>query len=173
MVEKEIQREKEAEAPSVTHYDKSTQRLKEVIEQARHGIKVIKGKNKPWEINRQGIIRRYAGTDDPEIANNNWTIFCHEIRQHSGRHRHQGGINLFVTKGKGYTVVDGKRFDWSEGDLILLSIKNAGVEHQHFNVDGLPSRWICLWHRSATDCTGFFREQNENFMMWKEKGDKK
>lgn len=171
MVEKEIQREKEAETPALNHYDESTRRLKMLNEQAKHGIKVIRCKNKPWEINRQGIIRRYAGTDDPEIANNNWTIFCHEVRQHSGRHRHPGGMNLFVIKGKGYTVVEGKRFDWSEGDLILLPIKGGGVEHQHFNIDGLPSKWICLRHRSISDCTGHYHEQKENFMMWKEKGD--
>lgn len=169
MIEKEIQREKEAEAPALTHYDESTQRLRSINERARKGIRVIRGKSKPWEINRQGIIHRYASIEDAELPNNNWTIFCHEVRQHSGRHRHPGGMNLFVVKGKGYTLVDGKKFDWSEGDLILLPLENGGVEHQHFNSDGSPSRWICLRHRTISDTTGHYHEQKENFMLWKEK----
>lgn len=168
MTQKEILREKEASGPSLTHYDDTMKKLRERVEQSRRGTKVIKGRSRPWEINRQGIIRNYADNENTELANNNWTIFCHEVRHHSGRHTHPGGMNLFVLKGKGYTVVDGKRFDWSEGDLILLPIKRGGVEHQHFNLDGLPSRWICLRHRSISDNTGHYREQKENFMMWKE-----
>lgn len=169
MVEKEVQREREAEGPGQTHYDYTMQKQKSVIVQAKKGIKVVRGKEKPWEINRQGIIRNYADNEDPKIANNNWTIFCHEVRQHSGRHKHQGGINLFVIKGRGYTVVDGERYDWKEGDLILLSIKKGGVEHQHFNIDDKPSKWVAFRHRFQADGIGAFREQKESFMLWKEK----
>lgn len=113
MAEKEIQRGKEAELPSLTYYDESTLKLQQKIDQAKKGIRVLKSGEMPWEINRQGIIRRYADNENPRKANNNWTIFCHETRQHLVRHTHQGGLNLFVVKDRGYTMIDGKRFDWS------------------------------------------------------------
>ena len=94
MVEKEIQRGKEAEVPSLTHYDEPTQRLERANERARKGTRGIKGKSKSWEINRQGIIHRYASIEDPKLANNNWTIFCNEVSQHSGLHRHPCGRHL-------------------------------------------------------------------------------
>lgn len=169
MVEKEAQREKEAESPALTHYDKSMQEQREINRRAKEGKKVIKARETPWETNRQGIIKNYFKGDLTQVCNDRWNIFCHEVRQHSGRHAHQGGINLFVIKGKGYTTVDGKKYYWQEGDLILLPIKKGGTEHQHFNLDGQPSKWVAFRHRTTNDSLGAFREQKEAFSLWKEK----
>ncbi len=174
MVEKEALKEKEAEVPAKTQYDTNMQRANEKNQQAKLGKKLIKAKDTPFEVNRQGIVRFYAsqGPGFENLTNDSWSVFCHEIRQHSGRHRHQGGINLFVIKGRGYSVVDGKRYDWTEGDLILLPIKKDGCEHQHFNLDGKPSRWVAFRnHRSSW--IGNFMEQRETFSMWKEKDKEK
>ena len=173
MVEKEIQREREVETPALTHYDKSSQELREMNRKAKEGKKVLKSKSIPYEVNRQGVVKNYFKGDLTDICNDRWTIFCHEIRQHSGKHLHQGGINLFVIKGEGYTTVDGKRYNWKEGDLILLPIKKGGVVHQHFNTDGQPSKWVAFRHRTTSDGVGAFREQKETFSMWKEKGQDK
>lgn len=170
MVQKEASKEKEAEVPVKTQYDTNREHDIKINQQNKTGQKVIRSKDTPFEVNRQGIVRFYAsqGPGFENLTNNNWSVFCHEIRQHSGRHRHQGGINLFVTQGKGYSVVNGKRYDWSEGDLILLPILKGGCEHQHFNLDGKPSRWVALRnHRSSW--IGNFMEQRETFSMWKEK----
>ena len=64
-----------------------------------------------------------------------WRVFIHDIKTRSGKHRHQGGLVIYVLEGKGYSVVDGERKDWEKGDLVLLPMKPEGVEHQHFNLD--------------------------------------
>ncbi len=71
-------------------------------------------------------------------------MFKHQIVTKSGRHRHQGGLLIFVTEGKGYSIVDGERWDWEKGDLVLLPMKPGGVEHQHFNLHDKPSEWAAF-----------------------------
>ena len=44
-------------------------------------------------------------------------------RPRSGKHRHQGGLVIYVLEGKGYSIVDGERKDWEKGDLVLLPMK--------------------------------------------------
>lgn len=168
MVEKEAIKEKEAEVPAKTEYDNIMQTQNYRNRAAKEGKKIIKAKDVPFEINRQGIVRFYCASGFKDLTNDDWRIFCHEIRQHSGRHKHQGGINLFVIKGKGYSVVNGQRYDWSEGDLIVLPIKKGGVEHQHFNLDGQPSRWVAF-QNFHSNWIGHFMEQRETFSLWKEK----
>lgn len=160
MVQKEVIKEKEAEIKE-NNYDHQEKRFRQMIDKARKGKKILRSRDNPFVLNRQGYIRHYADEERTDQACPNWSIFCHEIWAHSGRHRHQGGYHLFVIKGRGYTTVDGKRFDWKEGDLILLPIKKGGVEHQHFNLDGKPSRWVAFNHLKFAETCGRFREQKE------------
>lgn len=166
MVEKEAVKEKEAEL-KFNYYEDALNRWKATRDKARQGKKIIKGKEIPWQVGRQGIIGYYHTEPLQGHAMENLRMFVHEIRTHSGRHVHQGGFNLFVLKGKGYTVVDGKRFDWSAGDLILLPFKKGGVEHQHFNVDNRPSKWLAFSSIPVGEMVGFFMEQKENYEGFK------
>ena len=50
-------------------------------------------------------------------------MFIHTITTKSGEHRHQGGLLIFVLEGKGYSIVDGERWDWEKGDLVLLPMQ--------------------------------------------------
>lgn len=166
MVEKEAIREKEAEI-GFNSYEDALKRSKERKEQARKGVKVLKGKEIAFQVVRQGVLRHYHTESNTGHALETMRLFVHEIRSHSGRHVHQGGFNLFVLKGKGYTVVDGVRFDWSEGDLILLPFKKGGVEHQHFNLDNRPSRWLAFSSIPMGEMVGMFMEQKENYQGFK------
>ena len=48
-------------------------------------------------------------------------------------------------------VVDGERFDWSKGDLLLLPLRPGGVEHQHFNLEeGKGCRWIAFSYQPVS-----------------------
>lgn len=168
MVEKEAVKEREAES-KVDLYDEELKLHKENLEKARKGKRIIKGNKLPWQVAKQGILRFYH--TEPQ---NNWglgletlRLFVHEIRTHSGRHKHQGGFCLFVLVGKGYTVVDGTRCDWSEGDLILLPFKKGGVEHQHYNIDSKPSRWLAFSSIPLGQMTGFIIEQKEKYTGFK------
>lgn len=170
MVEKEAQKEKEAElvVPLDPDYNEPIRRAKLQTETARTGKKLIKGKAIPFTLSRMAIHRVYSRDWTKGLTNNNWNIFIHEIRTHSGKHTHQGGLTLFVLKGKGYTTVDGRRFDWQEGDLICLPVKQGGVEHQHFNIDNKPSRWLAFIYNVYHKMMGRQYDMKESNPYWKE-----
>jgi len=113
-------------------------------------------------MNRQGRCRFYAHLGRTDLANPDWICFRHEIHTHSGRHVHQGGLALFVTKGRGYTVCNGRRVEWKAGDVILLPIEPGGVEHQHFNLGDEPCEWIAFAFNPWLDAMGNGYEQRQN-----------
>lgn len=170
MLEKETQREQEAElVVSIDpDYNEPIKRAQVSQQKARQGKKLIKGKEIPFTLSRMAITRKYSREWYEGLTNNNWTLFIHEVRTHSGKHRHQGGLTLFVLKGKGYTVVDGRRFDWGEGDLICLPVKKDGVEHQHFNIDNKPSRWFAFILNPYHTLIGQMYDMRANNPFWKE-----
>src|SRR5204863_5154071 len=75
-----------------------------------------------------------------------WIVFVNDIQVHSGKHKHQGGLVIFILEGEGYSIVEGERHDWEAGDLLLLPFKGGGgVEHQHFNkYENKPAKWIAF-----------------------------
>ena len=131
-------------------------------ERAAKGVIHIKDAEQQWELNRQGRCRFYAHLGRTDLANPDWICFRHEIHTHSGMHVHQGGLALFVTKGRGSTVVDGRRADWRADDVILLPIEPGGVEHQHFNEGDEPCEWIAFAFNPWLDAMGNGYEQREN-----------
>lgn len=136
------------------HYEKVLRWLQEEIQKAREGKRVIKGKDLRWQQSRQARVKRYAGPFVEDQALDTMWLFVQEVRSHSGRHVHQGGLAIFVLDGKGYTEVDGVKHKWEKGDLILLPIKPGGVEHQHFNQEGKAAHWLAiiplpLWHMAG------------------------
>lgn len=147
--------------PRDTFVDISRRHIREIQEDSYKGKKLIKGKELPWIQNPNGIIRRYCHPLMRGYALDTIYMFVHEIRTHSGKHVHQGGLGLFVLAGKGYTVVDGVRHDWGVGDLILLPVKQGGCEHQHFNVNNQPSRWLALIPTSLRHFVGEKMDQKE------------
>ena len=50
--------------------------------------------------------------------------------EHTHAHRHTGSAVYYVVKGSGMTVIDGRRFDWSQGDIIALP---PWAVHEHAN----------------------------------------
>lgn len=48
------------------------------------------------------------------------------------KHRHGGEAWLYALEGRGHSVIDGERYDWSEGDLVVV---DHWAWHQHFNSD--------------------------------------
>jgi gentisate 1,2-dioxygenase len=131
-------------------------------QRAAKGVILIKGDEQAWELNRQGRCRFYAHLGRTDLANPDWISFRHEIHTHSGVHVHQGGLALFVTKGRGSTVCDGRRADWKADDVILLPVEPGGVEHQHFNVGDEPCEWIAFAFNPWLDAMGNGYEQRQN-----------
>ena len=144
----EFERTRERERPPLSEniYEKNLRYRRELAERNEHGPIVVHSESRPVFLARQGRFRCYlepnAYTDTPLQM---WRMFTHEVRTASGKHRHQGGIIIYVLEGKGYSIVNGERKDWEEGDLVLLPMKPGGVEHQHFNSDpAKPAIWAAF-----------------------------
>jgi hypothetical protein len=114
------------------------------------GDVVIRGREQPWRLSRQGLVRRYMmpsryAREDQFAALDDWNIFVQDVKVHSGMHQHQGGLVIFILEGEGHSLVDGVRHEWQAGDLLLLPVKPGGVQHQHFNrYQDRPAKWIAF-----------------------------
>ncbi len=167
MMEKETQRSKETEAAQPSYYDIMYGLQERARQRALQGKVVIRGKEQPWQQARQGRFRYFLHLAMHDTAVQGWRFFVQDIRTHSGRHRHQGGLCIYVIEGKGWTTVDGVRHDWEEGDLILLPVKPRGCEHQHFNAEpGAPCKWLAFIYQPYVDALGNEMEQKEVSPDW-------
>jgi quercetin dioxygenase-like cupin family protein len=147
MAEFERTRTREKEAPSQNSYELAIQQDREFAQRQMTGRIVVKFADCPQGLSRQGRLRFYLGRTVKDTPLQDWTVFTHEVRTVSGKHRHQGGLIIYVIDGNGYSVVDGERVDWKKGDLLLLPLKEKGVEHQHFNVNpDKPALWMAFIH---------------------------
>jgi quercetin dioxygenase-like cupin family protein len=150
------------DAPQST-YDRNYARTHEIQQRSRTAKIVVRREDRPEEMTRQGRLRYYLNRNTlQDTVLKDWNIFTHELRTRSGKHRHQGGLVIYVIDGKGYTIVEGQRQDWQSGDLILLPIRPGGVEHQHFNLNNdAPSRWMAYIYKPFHDEVAHGMEQRE------------
>jgi len=162
MAESERTRERERPPLKLDPYEAVLRQRKELKERNRSGPVVIRSTDRELFQARQGKLRFYL---DPvsfkDTPLQNWRVFIHEIRTKSGRHRHQGGLVIYVLEGKGYSIVEGERWDWEKGDLVLLPMKPGGVEHQHFNLAGKPSVWAAFINIPIQEYLASDLEQSE------------
>jgi Cupin domain len=162
MAESERTRERERPPLKLDPYEAVLRQRKELKERNRSGPVVIRSTDRELFQARQGKLRFYL---DPvsfkDTPLQNWRVFIHEIRTKSGRHRHQGGLVIYVLEGKGYSIVEGERWDWEKGDLVLLPMKPGGVEHQHFNLADKPSVWAAFINIPIQEYLASDLEQSE------------
>src|SRR5437867_5010802 len=144
-VEQERVREREPE-PGADKYEETLRERAAWVERSMTGQVLIRSEDRQFERNRQGHIKHYLNPQyDFNTALDEWIVFIHDIKRQSGKHRHQGGLVIFVLEGEGTSDVDGLRVDWRPGDLLLLPIKANGVTHQHFNRDPQQgARWMAF-----------------------------
>ena len=162
MVDKTKTKVRESGAdPSV--YEIHYKARKDFIQRQNTGKLLVKSIEREFENSRQGRVKFILYPNVwPENALQDWAVFMQDIVRHSGKHRHQGSLVIFVLEGRGYTVVDGVRMDWKKNDLILLPLKPGGVEHQHFNLQpGEPCTWLAFIHIPTYDQVASVTEQLE------------
>jgi len=140
-------------ARSYFNYESMLRWRAEWLEKQVSGKLLIKSTDRDFEASRQALLKRYVTFEfTPEVASVNWSVFLNDVKQHSGRHRHQGGLVLFVIEGSGSTDIDGTHYKWRRGDLITLPIRPGGVEHQHFNDHvGKDCRWVAFYYKPFED----------------------
>ena len=153
MAEQERERTRERETVPGTVYERAYETRGQFIERGKNGVIVVKDADRDWELCRQGLIKPYLIQDQfPETALQDWWVFVHDIKKQSGKHRHQGGLVLYVVEGEGATEVNGEMVEWEEGDLILLPLHPDGIEHKHYNRgDGGSAKWLALIYLPVFD----------------------
>ncbi|QEH97794.1 cupin domain-containing protein [Gluconobacter thailandicus] len=58
----------------------------------------------------------------------------------SGRHRHTYETILYVLEGRGYSIIEDRRIDWSAGDALYIPV---WAWHHHVNSDpDKPARYL-------------------------------
>ncbi len=102
MAEADRTRERERPPLAENPYEMNMRKRKERAERNRVGPIVIKSSDREQFVARQGRLMFYlnpwAYNDTPLQQ---WQVFMHEIRTRSGKHRHQGGVIIYVYEGKG------------------------------------------------------------------------
>ena len=169
MSEIERTRTREREPGAITPYDIFMRSRREFLERQETGQIVIHLEDREYFVTRQGKLLNYLNGDiHKNTPLQDWRVFTHSLITHSGKHRHQGGLVIYVIEGSGYSVVDGERVDWEAGDLLLLPIKKGGVEHQHFNSNpGSECHWVAFSYMPFFDYNASEFTQTEVSPMFK------
>jgi len=122
-------------------------RLRDVQrEQRGKGAWLIKGKDLPWEHNRQGKMKWFMHPALEDTCIRSMLFFEQEIPPggKSGLQMTPGGHCMFILEGRGYTLLDGVRHDWQAHDIVQIPLRRDGVKVQHVNTDlRQPVRFVC------------------------------
>jgi hypothetical protein len=169
----EIERVRERERPPIKEnpYERIIRQRRDLAARNLTGPVVVRSEDREWFQTRQGKLKFYL---DPvtfkDTPLQHWRVFIHDIKTRSGKHRHQGGLVIYVLEGKGYSIVDGERKDWEKGDLVLLPMKPEGVEHQHFNLNPpeQPAVWAAFINIPIQEFLASDLQQAENSPDFKE-----
>jgi quercetin dioxygenase-like cupin family protein len=91
---------------------------------------------------------RVGPGDDPFLTQ---TLQVHFVqlppRSSNHGHGHQNEAAFYILEGRGYEIHDDQRYDWSEGDLVLVHTDSI---HRHFNpydeqATALVMKAKCAW----------------------------
>lgn len=119
----------------LTRYEELIQLREKERERIAGSSVSVKGRELPWEVNPQGMMKWYMHPKIDATAHKFLIFYSQELPpgSQSGKQKYQGGAVFVAVEGAGYTVLDGERYDWKKGDLLQLPIKPDGVTFQHFN----------------------------------------
>ncbi|MGH9578340.1 MAG: cupin domain-containing protein, partial [Terriglobales bacterium] len=67
-----------------------------------------------------------------------------------------GSSVLCVAQGQGRTIIDGKAFDWSKGDILALP---SWALHEHANTGSEDAILFSITDRPVLEALGFYREE--------------
>jgi quercetin dioxygenase-like cupin family protein len=104
--------------------------LEEELKRLRSLPRVIKAASRNWRGGPQAWHKNMLNPGHKLIQSLHCSIEELAPGGRSQNHGHQNPALLYVLEGKGYDIHDGKRYDWSAGDLAIVT---QGCVHQHFN----------------------------------------
>ena len=96
MIERERERERQRD-----FYENIIQNTYDERERSYRGKVVVHGKEEPWVMTRQALVKYYmwpSRHDDRPVETvlDDWIVFVQDIKAHSGKHHHQGGLVIFI-----------------------------------------------------------------------------
>ena len=139
----------------VNHWDELFALRDRQRAQTKNALQVVKEAELPLENNRQGQMRWYLHPAIKDTVLSVMMFFQQEIPpgSRSGRLKFQGGQVIMILEGRGYTLVDGVKHAWEEGDVLNLPLRAKGIIVQHFNTDPVkPVRFVAA-EPNWVDCT--------------------
>lgn len=147
------------QAGRVNFYERLIESRNDGREKQKSAVKVVRGKDLPLETNPQGLMRWYLHPDISDTAIRNYLFYVQEIPagSSSGKLVHPGEVIVFVWKGKGFTQLDDRRYEWKAGDLVTLPIRSKGITVQHFNVDPQITARLVVAEPNVVDSLGVDR----------------
>ena len=78
-------------------------------------------------------------------------------RERTRAHRHTGSAVYYVAQGTGETIIDGRRFAWSKGDIVVLP---SWALHEHANVSAADDAMLfSIQDRPVLEALGLYREE--------------
>jgi gentisate 1,2-dioxygenase len=106
-----------------------------------------------------GILMNYVNpvTGGPVMQTIGGSIQLLRAGEATKAHRHTGSICYTVAKGNGYSVIDGKKLDWSKDDIFVVP---SWAMHEHCNSSGSEDAVLFSFHDlPAMQALGLYREE--------------
>jgi gentisate 1,2-dioxygenase len=77
--------------------------------------------------------------------------------EHTKAHRHTGSFVYQCCKGQGYSIINGRKFDWRERDIFVVP---SWVYHEHVNASAAEDACLFAFHDlPAIRALGLYREE--------------
>ncbi len=127
-----------------TEYDTLIDMSDETRRRAQSGAVVMHTKGLVLE-EVPGRRRRRKFISEPALLGSmvqTMAMFVAEIApgDRTGKHRHFNEAMIYIVEGRGHTIINKQRYDWSEGDVVSVPLYEW---HQHFNDDqDKPVRYL-------------------------------
>ena len=106
-----------------------------------------------------GVLMNYVNplTGGPVMSTVGASMQLLRPGERTQAHRHTGSFLYQVAKGRGYSVIEGRRFDWEERDIFCVP---SWAFHEHANAsDSEDACLFCFNDMPTINALGLYREQ--------------
>ena len=106
-----------------------------------------------------GVLMEYVNpvTNGPVMQTLGASMQMLRAGEHTKAHRHTGSGLYHVAKGKGHSIINGKRYDWQAKDIFCVP---SWAWHEHVNESSSEDACLfCLSDLPVMRATGLYREQ--------------
>ena len=106
-----------------------------------------------------GVIMNYINpkTGGPVMQTMGASMQLLRPGEHTKAHRHTGSFLYQVAKGKGFSIINGQRFDWQERDIFCVP---SWMFHEHANASQSEDACLfCFNDMPVMNSLGIYREE--------------